>query len=100
MSHLWPVSGGMMDSPPDVFQHTLMLFKDAGPPRLVYGGAAAAQMQKKNEILLLWAHKCMDVHQTRFQVCTLRQTHVSRNCAPLFKGDYLVIHQHFSSRAT
>lgn len=85
MSHLWPVSGSMMDAPPDVFQHTQMLSKDACPPRHVYGGAAAAQMQKKNEILLLRARKCIDVLQTRFQVCTVRQTHVSRNCAPLLK---------------
>lgn len=63
MSHLWPVSGSMMDSPPDVFQHTLMLFRDACPPRRVYGGAAAAQMQKKNEMLLLRARRRMDVHR-------------------------------------
>lgn len=81
MSHLWPVSGRMMDSPPDVFQHTLMEFKDAGLSRRVYGGAAAAQMQKKNEILmlraLLWARKCMDVHRTRFRLYSQTNTRVS-----------------------
>lgn len=51
----------MMDSPPDFFQHTPMLFKDACPP-YVYGGmtytaADLYTIQTQSEILTVWACK-------------------------------------------
>lgn len=86
-----------MDSPPDVFQHTLLLFKDACPP-CVYGGmtctvADCYTIPTQNQILVLLAHKYMvaaaQLHtqiQAHTYTHTHRQTHVSRKCIPLLEG--------------
>lgn len=82
-----------MDSPPDVFQHTLLLFKDACPPPCVYGGmtctvAYCYTIQTQNEILTLWAceYTVTATHiYAHIRARTNRQIHVSRKSIPLLK---------------
>lgn len=89
MSHPRAVSGSMTDSPPDIFQHTLLLFKDICPP------------------LCLWWHDCCRPlynakEKIRYLCCGLTnacrtgihsQIHVSYKCIPLLWSRLSVVIQ-------